>query len=208
MRKRRGLVHKVSTSRRWLIFVVLSSLPLLLFVARPAIIPEDQSDSRVTILATIDALAERRRYLEAALDVLMAEQASGTRQPGSAGDPTQVAIIDALADLEATTLDLELRLAKLDKRRPTSTPQPTVIPSDECQVGGNVPFENELVALINAQRTAHGLPPLGSQARLVRAARAQSIDMACTGSFSHTGSNRRMISAVCWAWEPEPTFRA
>ena len=204
MRKRRRLVPKGSTGKRWLILVVLSSLPLLLFVALPAIIPEDQSDSRVTILATIDAISEQRRYLESALEVLKAEQASGTRQPGSAGDPTQVAITDALADLEATTLALELRLARLDNRRPTSTPEPTVVPSDECHVGGNVSFENELVALINAQRTAHGLPPLGSQAQLARAARAHSIDMACSGFFSHTGSNGSnagdRISAEDYRW--------
>lgn len=209
--KRRSLVPKSPTGKRWLI-LVLSSLPLLLWVTLLQIIPEDQSDirgtilatidaiseqrrsedqseSRVTIQATIDAVDEQRRYLLAELDVLKAEQARGTRQPGSAGDARQAAITDALADLEATTLALELRLARLDNRRPTSTPQLTVVPSDKCQMGSNASFENELVALINGQRTAQGLRPLGSQAQLARSARAHSIDMACRGFFSHTGSN-------------------
>lgn len=186
--KRRGLVPESPTRKRWLI-LVLSSLPLLLFVAVPEIIPEDRSESRVTILATIDAIDEQRQYLEAAEDVLKAQQTSGTRQPGSAGDPTQAAITDALARLEATSQALDVRLARLENRRPTSPPDLTVVPSDECQVGGNASFESELVALINAQRTAHELPPLGSRAQLARAARAHSIDMACSGFFSHTGSN-------------------
>lgn len=186
--KQRGLVPKSPTLKRWLI-LVLSSVPLLLLVALPEVIPEDRSDSRVTILATINAIGEQRQSLEAAEDVLKAQQTSGTRQPGSAGDPTQAAITDALARLEATSQALDAQLFWLEKMPPTSPPGLTVIPSDECQVGGNASFESELVALINAQRAAHGLPPLGSQAQLARAARAHSIDMACSGFFSHTGSS-------------------
>jgi len=128
--KRRGLVAKSPTRKRWLI-LVLSSLPLILFVVLPEIISEDRSDSRVTILATIEAIGEQRRSLEAEEDVLKAEQTSGTRQPGSAGDPTQAAITGALAGLEATRQVLNVQLTRLPNGRPTSPPDLTVIPSDE-----------------------------------------------------------------------------
>jgi uncharacterized protein YkwD len=186
--KQRGLAPKSPTFKRWLI-LVLSLVPLLSLVTLPEIIPEDRSDSRVTILATIDAIGKQRQSLDEAEDVLKAQQTSGTRQPGSAVDPTQAAITDALARLEVTSQALDAQLAGLEKRLPTSSPDLTVTPLGECQVGGNAPFESELVALINAQRAAHELPPLGSQAQLARAARAHSIDMACGGFFSHTGSS-------------------
>jgi len=60
--KQRGLVPKSPTLKRWLI-LVLSSVPLLLLVALPEIIPEDRSDSRVTILATSMPLASRDNLL-------------------------------------------------------------------------------------------------------------------------------------------------
>ena len=50
-------------------------------------------------------------------------------------------------------------------------------------------YENEVVALTNAQRTANRCPALRSDARLVAAARAHSADMVQQGFFSHTGSN-------------------
>lgn len=46
-----------------------------------------------------------------------------------------------------------------------------------------------MMALINAQRTAQGLPVVREDARLSRAARAHAADMAAKGYFSHTGAN-------------------
>jgi len=52
-----------------------------------------------------------------------------------------------------------------------------------------VAYENQVVALTNAQRKAHGCGALRIDARLVQAARAHSTDMVQQGYFSHTGSN-------------------
>lgn len=52
-----------------------------------------------------------------------------------------------------------------------------------------VAYENQVVALTNAQRKAHGCGALRIDSRLVRAARAHSADMVQQGYFSHTGSD-------------------
>ena len=52
-----------------------------------------------------------------------------------------------------------------------------------------VAYENQVVALTNAQRKAHGCGALRIDDRLVQAARAHSADMVQQGYFSHTGSN-------------------
>jgi len=52
-----------------------------------------------------------------------------------------------------------------------------------------VAYENQVVALTNAQRKAHGCGALRIDDRLVQAARAHSTDMVQQGYFSHTGSN-------------------
>jgi uncharacterized protein YkwD len=52
-----------------------------------------------------------------------------------------------------------------------------------------VAYENQVVALTNAQRKAHGCGALHVDNRLVQAARAHSTDMVRQGFFSHTGSN-------------------
>jgi uncharacterized protein YkwD len=50
-------------------------------------------------------------------------------------------------------------------------------------------YENQVVALTNAQRTAHGCKALHIDARLTKAARAHSADMVGANLFSHTGSD-------------------
>ncbi len=45
------------------------------------------------------------------------------------------------------------------------------------------------MSLINAERTANGLPAYIPQGQLKAAALAHSTDMACNGFFSHTGSD-------------------
>jgi uncharacterized protein YkwD len=50
-------------------------------------------------------------------------------------------------------------------------------------------YENAVVALTNAQRTAKGCPALRRDDRLVAAARAHSADMVRQGFFDHTGSD-------------------
>jgi len=46
-----------------------------------------------------------------------------------------------------------------------------------------------MLSLINAERTANGLPAYASLGKLKAAALAHSTDMACNGFFSHTGSD-------------------
>lgn len=68
-------------------------------------------------------------------------------------------------------------------RVPAPTPSPTPTPS------GDVSVEAELLALINAERTSRGLPPLVQASELTQAARRHSQDMANNNFFSHTGSD-------------------
>ncbi len=71
----------------------------------------------------------------------------------------------------------------------TVTPPPTATGFPGCNPTGNPGFESEILSLINAERTANGLPAYASQGKLKAAALAHSTDMACNGFFSHTGSN-------------------
>jgi uncharacterized protein YkwD len=52
-----------------------------------------------------------------------------------------------------------------------------------------VAYENEVVALTNAQRSRQGCPALRADDRLTAAAREHSADMVRQGYFSHTGSD-------------------
>lgn len=58
--------------------------------------------------------------------------------------------------------------------------------------------------LINAQRAAHGLPPLAQSALLNRSAARHAADMAANGLQSHTGSDgstaSQRISATGYCW--------
>ncbi len=53
----------------------------------------------------------------------------------------------------------------------------------------NAAFESEVVALINQERQAAGLPPLQVHSALQQASRSHSEDMACNDFFSHIGSD-------------------
>ncbi|MFI6073285.1 CAP domain-containing protein [Actinoplanes sp. NPDC051343] len=52
-----------------------------------------------------------------------------------------------------------------------------------------VAYENQVVALTNVQRKAHGCGALRNDSRLAQSARAHSTDMVKQGFFSHTGSS-------------------
>jgi len=85
----------------------------------------------------------------------------------------------------------------------TYTPQPptltTVPPAtqtpDGCTFSGNATYENQVVVLINQERTNRGLPALGQNSSLQQAARRHSEDMACNDIFSHTGSDGSTLSS-------------
>jgi len=64
-------------------------------------------------------------------------------------------------------------------------PSPTEVP----QTLQHTPIETEVAALINTERAAHGLSPLGTNGKLIAAARGHSQDMADQCFFSHVGSD-------------------
>jgi uncharacterized protein YkwD len=69
----------------------------------------------------------------------------------------------------------------------TATPPPTATGFPGCSPTGNSNFEIALLALINGEREASGLPAYTQQSQLQAAAQIHSTDMACNGFFSHTG---------------------
>jgi uncharacterized protein YkwD len=71
---------------------------------------------------------------------------------------------------------------------PSATPQ-TSGQAGGCVTQSNADFAAQMVTLVNAARAVNGLPALTSAAQLNAAAEAHSIDMACTGSLSHIGSD-------------------
>ena len=71
---------------------------------------------------------------------------------------------------------------------PTNTIPPTATDAT-CAAVGNLNNEQELANLINAHRVNNGLGQLSVQSQLAAAARGHSLDMACNGFFSHTGSD-------------------
>jgi len=58
-----------------------------------------------------------------------------------------------------------------------------------CDYFLSTPYHNEIAALINSARAGAGLSALRVDARLAAAAQDHSIDMACFGNLSHTGSD-------------------
>ena len=58
-----------------------------------------------------------------------------------------------------------------------------------CNYSSSSSYQTELVNLINSARTEAGLPALTVNAILTAAAQGHSVDMACHGLISHTGSD-------------------
>ena len=58
-----------------------------------------------------------------------------------------------------------------------------------CNYSSSSSYQTELVNLINGARAEAGLPQLAVNAALTAAAQGHSIDMACHGLISHTGSD-------------------
>ncbi len=75
----------------------------------------------------------------------------------------------------------------------SGTPNPTPVGGGPtpagCVTQANDGFISETLDLINAARASSGLPALTANSQLAAAAQAHSVDMACTGSLSHTGSD-------------------
>ncbi|MEV6563779.1 CAP domain-containing protein [Streptomyces kronopolitis] len=67
---------------------------------------------------------------------------------------------------------------------------PATAPTASAQAGGKVArYEAEINRLVNKARTEHGCAPLRRDARLDKAARLHSQDMAAHGFYAHTAPN-------------------
>lgn len=71
---------------------------------------------------------------------------------------------------------------------PTATGTATLVYAG-CSTSLNPIFEAQVLTLVNQERTNQGLPALILSSALTKASRAHSLDMACNGFASHTGSN-------------------
>jgi len=58
-----------------------------------------------------------------------------------------------------------------------------------CDYSTSSSYQNEIAALINSARAQNGLPALAINPQVTAAAQAHSIDMACHGLISHSGSD-------------------
>jgi len=71
----------------------------------------------------------------------------------------------------------------------SGTPLVKVTGPASCNYASSSSYLNELANLINSARAQAGLPGLGVTVQLAAAAQGHSIDMACHGLISHTGSD-------------------
>jgi uncharacterized protein YkwD len=62
-----------------------------------------------------------------------------------------------------------------------------------CNYSGSPSYQNEIANLINDARAQNGLPALSVNLQLTAAAQGHSIDMACHGLLSHTGSDASSV---------------
>lgn len=87
---------------------------------------------------------------------------------------------------------------------PTATPTP-----GECVFSGNSSYEDQVIALINQERTDRGLSALTKNSSLTQAARTHSQDMACNDNWSHTGTDgstlatRILAAGYSYSWAAE-----
>jgi uncharacterized protein YkwD len=68
-------------------------------------------------------------------------------------------------------------------------PVPSVGGNPNCAYSENAGYVSELISLINQARAEAGLPALNVDAQLTQAAQSHSMDMACSNSLSHVGSD-------------------
>ncbi|MBK9925798.1 MAG: hypothetical protein IPP66_10955 [Anaerolineales bacterium] len=83
---------------------------------------------------------------------------------------------------------------------PNNTPVSKPSGPKSCTYTTSASYQTEIANLINTARTQNGLPALAINAQLASAAQGHSIDMACHGLLSHTGSdgssvNQRVVAA-------------
>lgn len=123
----------------------------------------------------------------------------------------------SITTIPSSTSDLSTPSQSPDKITETYTPEPPTLTSEPaatstppgCVFTGNSTFENQVVELINQERSARSLPALTANSSLRLAARRHSEDMACNDFFSHAGSDgstlaSRLLSAgYSYSWAAE-----
>ena len=71
----------------------------------------------------------------------------------------------------------------------SGTPVVKVTGPASCNFSSSSSYQNQIANLINSARSEAGLPPLTVNPQLTAAAQGHSIDMACHGLISHSGSD-------------------
>jgi uncharacterized protein YkwD len=79
-------------------------------------------------------------------------------------------------------------------------------PLGDCGASGNAGLVDQLLSLINAERSAAGAPAVSMNAQLAAAAQAHSVDMACNNMISHTGSDGSSIGSRITAAGYSPSY--
>lgn len=71
----------------------------------------------------------------------------------------------------------------------SSAPAAPTKGSGTCNYSQNAGYVNQIASLINDERAKAGLPALGINSLLAKAAQSHAADMACSSRISHTGSD-------------------
>jgi uncharacterized protein YkwD len=95
---------------------------------------------------------------------------------------------------------------------PQPTPTFTSTTANPCSTSYNASLENQVIALINQERTSRGLAALTPRSQLTTAARLHGVDMACNNFTSHTGSDGSSVGdrvrrqGYAWTWIGENLY--
>ncbi len=132
---------------------------------------------------------------------------TGSNEPSATTNPIQ---LFATATLYIPSHTPNQPAATYTPKPPTITSiPPATLTPEGCSITGNTTFENQVVNLINQERTDRGLPALGNNSSLRLAAWRHSEDMACNDFFNHTGSDgstlgsRLIAVGYSYSWAAE-----
>jgi uncharacterized protein YkwD len=123
--------------------------------------------------------------------------------------PSDLAIPDLAPSRAAATASRTPTRTASPPTLPTAsaTSAPTIAPTvSTCDASVNASVEDQVIALINAERVAQGFATYSVDSRLTAAARVQGTDMACNHFTSHTGSDGSTVrdrvarQGYTWSW--------
>jgi len=135
-----------------------------------------------------------------------APTASRTRTPTRTASPPPLPTASATSEIQPTeTGAVPTTEATVTEAGATATP--TIAPTvSTCNASPNASVEDQVIALVNAERIAQGLAAYSVDSRLTAAARVQGTDMACNHFTSHTGSDGSTVrdrvarQRYAWSW--------